>query len=33
MLETAIDNPAQHLYEKLGWKNDVEVFHYAWLAE
>lgn len=30
MLETAVDNPAQHLYEKLGWKNDVEVYHYAW---
>ena len=30
MLETAFDNPAQHLYEKLGWKKDVEVFHYAW---
>lgn len=30
MLETAVDNPAQYLYEKLGWKNDVEVYHYAW---
>lgn len=30
MLETAVDNPAQHLYEKLGWKNDVAVYHYAW---
>lgn len=33
MLETAVDNPAQHLYEKLGWKNDVEVYHYAWEVE
>ncbi|MFT5231125.1 MAG: GNAT superfamily N-acetyltransferase [Candidatus Azotimanducaceae bacterium] len=30
MLETAFDNPAQHLYEKLGWKKDTEVFHYVW---
>ncbi len=33
MLETAFDNPAQHLYEKLGWKKDVEVFYYAWEVE
>jgi len=31
-LETAIDNPAQKLYEKLGWKKDSEVFHYTWIA-
>ncbi len=29
-LETAIDNPAQHLYERLGWVKDSEVFHYTW---
>ena len=29
-LETAIDNPAQKLYEKLGWKNDSDCFHYFW---
>lgn len=29
-LETAIDNPAQNLYEKLGWKKDVHCFHYFW---
>lgn len=33
MLETAVDNPAQHLYEKLGWVNDKQVYHYGWLAE
>lgn len=31
-LETATQNPAQHLYEKLGWKKDVHVFHYFWTA-
>ena len=29
-LETAIDNPAQKLYERLGWKKDTDVFHYTW---
>ena len=29
-LETAIDNPAQKLYERLGWKKDDKVFHYTW---
>ncbi len=29
-LETAKDNPAQKLYEKLGWKKDVEFLHYFW---
>lgn len=29
-LETAIDNPAQKLYERLGWKKDSECFHYFW---
>lgn len=31
-LETANNNPAQHLYEKLGWKKDVEHLHYFWTA-
>lgn len=29
-LETAIDNPAQKLYEKLGWQKDLHAFHYFW---
>ncbi|MEP2280752.1 GNAT family N-acetyltransferase [Maribacter sp.] len=29
-LETAIDNPAQKLYEKLGWEKDFHAFHYFW---
>ena len=29
-LETAIDNPAQKLYERLGWVKDSKVFHYTW---
>jgi GNAT superfamily N-acetyltransferase len=29
-LETAIDNPAQKLYKRLGWKKDEEVNHYTW---
>lgn len=29
-LETDIDNPAQTLYKKLGWKKDVAVNHYTW---
>ncbi|WP_394748517.1 GNAT family N-acetyltransferase [Spongiimicrobium salis] len=32
-LETAIDNPAQHLYERLNWKKDLHCFHYFWAAE
>ncbi len=32
-LETATDNPAQHLYEELGWKRDVHYFHYFWSAK
>ena len=31
-LETSIDNPAQKLYERLGWKKDSDVFHYTWEA-
>lgn len=29
-LETAVDNPAQELYERLGWLKDTEYFHYFW---
>ncbi len=29
-LETAIDNPAQKLYERLGWKKDETYLHYFW---
>ncbi|MAM29088.1 MAG: GNAT family N-acetyltransferase [Flavobacteriaceae bacterium] len=29
-LETEVDNPAQHLYERLGWKKDDDKFHYTW---
>jgi GNAT superfamily N-acetyltransferase len=32
-LETAIDNPAQKLYERLGWQKDVHCFHYFWTAQ
>lgn len=32
-LETAIDNPAQRLYERLGWEKDSHCFHYFWLAQ
>lgn len=31
-LETAIDNPAQALYERMGWEKDVHCFHYFWTA-
>lgn len=31
-LETAVDNPAQKLYERLGWKKDSHCFHYFWNA-
>ncbi|GGD37033.1 GNAT family N-acetyltransferase [Muriicola marianensis] len=31
-LETAVDNPAQKLYERLGWKKDMGCFHYFWSA-
>lgn len=30
VLETSVDNPAQHLYEKMGWVKDVRCFHYFW---
>jgi GNAT superfamily N-acetyltransferase len=29
-LETANTNPAQYLYERLGWEKDIECFHYFW---
>ena len=29
-LETDKNNPAQKLYERLGWKKDTEVLHYTW---
>lgn len=29
-LETDINNPAQHLYERLQWKQDNKVLHYTW---
>lgn len=32
-LETAIDNPAQQLYEKLGWQKDTASFHYFWTCD
>jgi GNAT superfamily N-acetyltransferase len=32
-LETATDNPAQFLYERLNWKKDSHCFHYFWKAE
>lgn len=31
-LETAVDNPAQQLYERLGWEKDTHCFHYFWSA-
>ena len=32
-LETDYDNPAQKLYERLGWKRDTEVYHYTWISK
>jgi len=29
VLQTETDNPAQHLYESLGWKKDKDL-HYIW---
>lgn len=29
-LETASDNPAQQLYERLGWIKDTDFYHYFW---
>lgn len=30
ILDTAVDNPAQKLYEARGWKLDREFLHYEW---
>ena len=32
-LETAKDNPAQRLYEKLDWKKNTDYFHYFWTSQ
>jgi len=32
VLQTETNNPAQHLYESLGWKKDKDL-HYLWLNE
>ena len=32
-LETATDNPARKLYERLGWKKDTHCFHYFWTSD
>ena len=29
-LETAVDNPSQKLYQRLGFKKDTKVNHYTW---
>jgi GNAT superfamily N-acetyltransferase len=29
-LETATDNPAKNLYERLGWQKDDDYFHFFW---
>jgi GNAT superfamily N-acetyltransferase len=31
-IQTAFDNPAQHLYERLGFEKDTD-FHFFWKAE
>ncbi len=31
-LETDTNNPAQKLYERLGWRKDSHCFHYFWAA-
>ncbi|WP_349663944.1 GNAT family N-acetyltransferase [Cellulophaga lytica] len=33
VLETATNNPAQKLYEKLNWEKDTASFHYFWTAK
>ncbi len=30
-LETDFNNPAQELYERLGWEKDTNLLHYTWL--
>lgn len=32
-LETSTDNPAQKLYEKMGWVKDIDCFHYFWTSK
>lgn len=32
-LETAKDNPAQNLYERLGWEKDLDYLHYFWKVD
>lgn len=32
-LETGKENPAQRLYERLGWEKDQEYLHYFWKNE
>ncbi len=32
LLETAKDNPAQYLYEKMGFEKDLDFYHYSWNA-
>jgi ribosomal protein S18 acetylase RimI-like enzyme len=32
-LETGINNPAQKLYERLGWKRNTTTLHYFWEAK
>ena len=32
-LETAINNPAQKLYERLGWKKNTSSLYYFWEAK
>jgi len=31
-LETGTENPARHLYERLGWEKDTHCFHYFWTS-
>jgi ribosomal protein S18 acetylase RimI-like enzyme len=31
-LATATDNPAQKLYEKMGWIRDTQFYHYLWVV-
>ena len=31
-LETAMNNPAQKLYNRMGWEKDTEFLHYFWSA-
>lgn len=33
ILETDNNNPAQHLYERLGWKKDLQYLHYSWTPD